>query len=102
MPHFVNDFADDLARELAHAREILEGALDRADALAALHARALDVAAAQRRPVTIDDVFRSAKNEHERAELQLLANRITGDAGGNPASADRVIRRGHVESVSGL
>ena len=101
MPHFAYDFVDQLAVELGNSRPELERVLDRTEALAALHARALDVAAELNRPVTAKDVFASGHNEKERAQLQLLAERATSK-GGNPASADRGDGGGRSESGAGL
>lgn len=101
MPHFAYDFVDQLARELAASRRELEVVLERTEALAALHARALDVAAELNRPVTAKDVFACGRNEKERAELQLLAERATS-TGGNPASAQVRPAGGRLESGAGL
>lgn len=88
MPYFVGDFLDDLERELARQRRVASREVDRADALAQLRTRALSVAADLKRPITVEDVFSSAKDERERAELSALADRITREQepGGNPAS----------------
>lgn len=87
MPHFVEDFVDQLGTELAKSRVELEHVLERTEALAALHSRSLDLAAELNRPMTAHDLFQSARTERERAELQLLAERATARAG-KPAYED--------------
>jgi hypothetical protein len=79
----LGDFLDWIEDELALARREATKHVDRADALAALRSRALPIAQRLRRPLTPDDVFKSSSNEHERAQLQALADRVTG--GGDPA-----------------
>lgn len=101
MPHFVHDFVDHLAGELAASRGELERVLDRTEALAALHSRALDLAAELKRPMTAEDLFGAWRNERERAELQLLAERATS-RGGNPASEDGRGAGGHLETGAGF
>jgi hypothetical protein len=89
MPYIVGDFLDDLERELVHQRKVAAREVDRADALAQLRNRALSVSTDLGRAITAQDVFSSAKNEHERAELHALADRIAPEGGGaNPASPD--------------
>ena len=102
MPYFVHDFADQLASELAASRHELGRVLDRTEALAALHSRALDLAAELKRPVTADDLFGSARDEKERASLRLLADRVAGHPGGNPASDADAILGGRLESGAGF
>jgi len=102
MPHFVHDFADQLANELDESRRELGRVLDRTDALAALHVRALDLAAELKRPVTADDLFRSGRDEKERAALRLLADRVAGRPGGDPAYEDDGILGGHLETGAGF
>jgi len=77
MPHFVDDFVDDLERELANARRDAAAYVDRAEALAALHSHAVDLSARLQRPLSADDLFRHAKDENERAQLQALTDRVT-------------------------
>jgi len=101
MPYFVHDFADQLASELDESRRELERVLDRTDALAALHTRALDLAAELKRPVTADDLFRSGRDEKESAALRLLADRVAGP-GGNPAHDDLPGLGGRLDSGAGL
>lgn len=82
----LGDFLDWIEDELAKERREATNHVDRADALAALRSRALPIAQRLRRPLTPDDVFKSSSNEHERAQLQALADRVTG--GGDPADGD--------------
>ena len=102
MPHFVHDFADQLAAELDNSRRELERVLDRTEALAELHSRALDLAAELKRPLTTQDLFQSGRNEKERAALRLLADRVAGDSGGNPAYDDSSRPVGHLETGAGF
>jgi len=101
MPRFVHDFVDQLAAELASSRRELEGVLERTDALAALHARALDLAAELKRPLTAEDLFGRVSSEKERAQLQLLVARATA-WGGNPAFEVGRGAGGRLESGAGL
>jgi hypothetical protein len=79
----LNDFLDWIEVELTPARREAARHIDRAEALAVLRSRALPVAQRLRRPLTVDDVFASSRDERERAELRALADRVTG--GGEPA-----------------
>jgi hypothetical protein len=79
----VADFLTWIEDELDRERDEAARHIDRADALAELRSRALPVAASLRRPLTPEDVFSSAQNEHERAEIRALALRATG---GDPAN----------------
>jgi hypothetical protein len=85
----LNDFLDWIEVELTTARREAARHIDRAEALAVLRSRALPVAQRLRRPLTVDDVFASSRDERERAELRALADRVTG--GGDPA--DDVLNR---------
>jgi hypothetical protein len=87
----LEDFLDWIEDELANERREATKHVDRADALAALRSRALPIAQRLRRPLTPQDVFASASDEHERAQLQALADRVTG--GGDPAD-DVLLGRG--------
>ena len=80
------DFLDHLERELGEQRAIAARVLDRADALAALREHALAVAHDLRRPITLDDVLASARDEEQHARLRALASRVTG---GDPALATK-------------
>jgi hypothetical protein len=79
----LGDFLDWIEDELAKERREAAKHVDRADALATLRSRALPIAQRLRRPLTPDDVFGSSANEHERAQLQALADRVAGR--GDPA-----------------
>lgn len=81
----LNDLLDWIEAELDREREAAARHVDRADALAQLRTRALPIAASLRRPLTPDDLFAAARDEHERAELRALADRATR---GEPASAN--------------
>lgn len=100
MPHFVEDFVDQLGTELAKSRVEQERVLERTEALAALHSRALDLAAELNRPMSAHDLFQSARTERERAELQLLAERATSRAG-DPAYGNGRDPGGHLETGAG-
>jgi len=112
VPHFVDDFADRLARELRESRRELGRVRDRTEALATLHARALDLAASLNRPVTADDLFTSHGNEEERAALQTLARRVLqeeaaddfdlDDLSGNPAFDGTSTLGGHLDTGAGF
>ena len=87
MAYIVGDFLDDLERELVRQRKVAAREVDRADALHQLCNRALSVSADLGRAITAQDVFSSATNEQERAELRALADRIAPQEGaGSPAS----------------
>jgi len=87
MPHFADDFVDHLARELNESRRMLTRVLDRTDALATLHAYAVEMSQRLQRPLTAHDLLTSHRDERERAELRLLVQRIAPLAGDLPASA---------------
>ena len=70
------DFLTEVEEELAEARERAVRALDRADALAALHAYVREVQDELQRPVSASDVF-DTPDEAQRARLAALAKRIT-------------------------
>jgi hypothetical protein len=86
--YLVGDFLDELDHELGVARDVAARAVDRADALNEFRSRAIAVATVLHRSISAQDVFDAAKNERERAELRALADRITQDAGGDPAISD--------------
>jgi hypothetical protein len=73
---YLGDFLDELERELVVSRRDLARQVDRTQALADLRTRALSVSAALKREITVEDVFSSAKDEKERAELRALVDRI--------------------------
>ncbi len=89
MPYYADDFVDHLARELSQSRRMLTRVLDRTDALATLHAHAVEMSQREQRPLTAHDVLTSHRDERERAELLLLVQRISSSdrlEGGIPAS----------------
>lgn len=103
MPTFVPDFVDDLERELEDARERLAWLLERTEALAELHAYAYDLAARLKKPLSADDVFGSAQTEKERAQLRLLADRITApEPGGHLVSDEGEGAGTQLETGAGL
>lgn len=102
MKYFVGDFLDDLERELAAQRRLTAQHVDRAEALAAMRSRALTVAAALNRPITVEDVFNAANDERERAELNSLVSRITQEMGGEPAYENDALGGPRSESAEGL
>ena len=73
------DFLTQVEDELNESRRALRRVLDRTEALAELHSRALRVQQELRRPITERDVFQSPRDEEERARLDLLVDRITGE-----------------------
>lgn len=79
MPYYASDFADWLDQELTASRDRLQRTVSRTEALVALRSRAFDLSAQLQRPITPDDLFGSARSEQERAELQLLADRLLED-----------------------
>jgi hypothetical protein len=86
MTPLVHDFLDEVEHELVAQRRRAAREVDRADALYHLRNRALSASAALGRAITAEDVFSSAKDEKERAEVQALVDRIASpDPGGNPA-----------------
>lgn len=70
------DFLIEVEDELAEARRVAAGAVDRADALAQLRSYALETQDELRRPVSASDVF-DTRDEQRRARLSALADRIT-------------------------
>ena len=102
MPHVHGDFLDHLEREIADARSDLARRVDRVSALVDLHARALEVSARLQRSIEASDVFRSARDEVERAELQALADRIVTSPGAELAEEMRTRVGGRKDSGAGL
>src|SRR4051812_35391953 len=102
MSYLVGDFLDQLDAELVAQRRLAALHVDRADALRALRSHAFQVAAALKRPITVEDVFECATDEQERAERRALADRITREAGGEPALGIDETRGHHSESGASL
>jgi predicted nucleic acid-binding protein len=73
------DFLGQVETELAESRRTLRRALERTQALAELHSRAVEVQQKLRRPITGRDVFNNPRDEEDRAWLDLLVTRITGE-----------------------
>lgn len=97
----IGDFLDQLEDELVRQRRLAAAHVDRADALAAFRNRALAVASDLERAITVEDVFASATNERERAELAALADRITA-LGSEPPPAQDESAEYHLETGEGL
>jgi anti-sigma factor RsiW len=93
----IGDFLDQLEDELESQRRLAARHVDRAEALLALRNRALTVASDLERAITVDDVFASASNEQERAELAALADRILA-LGSEPASESESSEGYHLET----
>jgi len=72
------DFVTQVEDELAESRRTLRHAVERTHALAELRSRALEVQEELRRPITERDVF-APRDEEDRAWLDLLVTRITGE-----------------------
>lgn len=72
------DFLGQVEDELAESRRDLRRTMERTQALAELRSRALEVQQELRRPITERDVFQP-RDEEDRALLDLLVNRITGE-----------------------
>lgn len=72
------DFLGQVEDELAESRRDLRRTMERTQALADLRSRALEVQQELRRPITERDVFQP-RDEEDRALLDLLVNRITGE-----------------------
>ena len=72
------DFLGQLESELAESRAELARVIERTQALADLRSRAIRVQGELNRPVTDRDVFK-ARDEEDRALLDLLVTRITGE-----------------------
>jgi hypothetical protein len=73
------DFLTQVEDELNESRRDLRRVLDRTEALAQLHSRAVEVQQKLRRPITGRDVFNNPRDEEDRALLDLLVTRITGE-----------------------
>ena len=102
MKFFVGDFLDELEHELTQQRRLAAHHVDRADALKEMRNRALHVSATQRRAITVEDVFDAAPDEHARAELQALADRITRDPGSEPPLGEEKVGGHHLETGASL
>lgn len=89
MPFYADDFLDVLDREVADARADLVRRVDRTDALVALRSRALDLSAVLNRPISIQDLKAQVKDEHDRALLFSLFDRILDEGGNRPEGALR-------------
>lgn len=72
------DFLGQVEDELAESRRDLRRTMERTQALAELRSRALEVQQELRRPITERDVFQP-RDEEDRALLDLLVDRITGE-----------------------
>lgn len=97
----IGDFLDQIEDELVRQRRLAAAHVDRAEALTAFRNRALAVASELERAITVDDVFASARNEQERAELAALADRILAIGSEPPDALDRAGEY-HLESGEGL
>lgn len=74
------DFLGQLESELADSRAELGRVMERTQALADLRSRAIRVQGELGRPITERDVFK-ARDEEDRALLDLLVARITDNEG---------------------